>query len=292
MKVKIKTTAGREYTKDHFNETLVSLRGQWVEIDTGHLFNNQYNLKDYDLRIFDKDIEAVKDDERKNRIGCGYCGKQFNSPEELEAHYLEEEAKENQCTGCWYYRKYIKDTQRTKESSVNENGEEIETNTTIYIWDRKCKYEHGCTHNEHRKHKITVFTPENTYFLKYPNGYAAYFNSLSLADQWKECGFTYENNVAYMGAFVGSYALSLHYNESGLDKIRLINSRKEFIIPAADIFKSGCCMSATIYNLQKTILKDFPKSAAGELSKVLDHIKDECRYTDYKSKLYKINSPV
>ena len=283
MLVKIKENA---YKKD-----LIPLRGQWVEVDTKHLFNNQYNLKDYDLRIFDEDIEAVKDDERKNRVGCGYCGKQYNSMEELEAHYLEEEAKINKCeNNCWWYQNYIKDTQHSTESHINENGEKVEERKTIYTWGKHCTYKNGCTHNEHRKHKITIFAPENTYFLKYPNGYKAYFKSLPLVERWKECGFDYDpnRNIAFMYAFIGSYALSLHYSENGLEKIRLVNSRKEFIIPAADAFENGYCVSVAIYNLQKTILKDFPKSTIGELAKVLDCLKDESRRCDYKKELFRL----
>lgn len=293
MKVKIKTTAGHTYSSEKYHKTLVSLRGQWVEVDTKHLFNNQYNLKDYNLRIFDADIEAVQDDERKNRVGCGYCGKQFESIEELEAHYLEEESKINHCEGCFWYQSYIKDMKIEKEETANETGERVTKDTTIYTWGKQCKYKEGCTHNEHRKHKITVFTPENTYFLKYPNGYAAYFKSLPIVEQWKERGFDFDENrnIAFMYAFIGSYALSLHYNENGLNTIRLVNSRKEFNIPAADIFESGCCVSVAIYNLQKTILKNFPKSAISELAKILDCLKDESKYCDYKKELYKITSP-
>lgn len=300
MLVKIKMNAGKEYKNDNYNNTLISLRGQWVEIDTTHLFKDQYNLKDYDLRVFDTDIEAVKDDERKNRVGCGYCGKQFDSIEELKAHYLEEENKINHCEGCFYYQKYIKDTQRTTEKSINENGEEVEKHTTVYTWGRKCEYKEGCTHNEHRKHKFTIFTPENTYFLKYPNGYAAYFKSLPLTDQWKECGFTYENNIAIMKNYIGSYCFSIHYNKNGIASVHLTNSRKAFTIPSEEFYR---IMNST-YNFhylfkfddngneKENVLKDFPKSILEELFKTLDCLRDECRNKDYKNELILAKSPV
>ena len=63
---------GRECS--NYNESLQSVAGQWVEVDTSHLFENQYNLVKPNLRIFDGDIMAIEDDARIGLAKCGYCG--------------------------------------------------------------------------------------------------------------------------------------------------------------------------------------------------------------------------
>ena len=85
MKIKIKENAQGDLAR-------LGLCGKWVEVDTRYLFNNQYNLKDYNLRVMDQDVSAVQDDERPGKVKCGYCGEMFDDREELETHYLQEEA--------------------------------------------------------------------------------------------------------------------------------------------------------------------------------------------------------
>lgn len=86
MKALIKTTAnnwGSAHEKNGklIHEYLVANRGKWVDIDTSHLFNNQYNTLD-GFRIFDKDIKEIKEDARLNKGQCNYCGTitDFNLP--------------------------------------------------------------------------------------------------------------------------------------------------------------------------------------------------------------------
>lgn len=56
-----RTKAGRT-----MHEYLLSKRGKWVEIDTKHLFDNQYNTTD-GYRIYDTDIERIEGDLRTDR---------------------------------------------------------------------------------------------------------------------------------------------------------------------------------------------------------------------------------
>ena len=65
--------------------------GEWVEIDTACLFNNQYNTKD-GKRIFDQEISRIVDDVRLGLGKCRYCGALVKKGEE-EKHFLEREAK-------------------------------------------------------------------------------------------------------------------------------------------------------------------------------------------------------
>lgn len=68
MKALIKEKAARwgdlrtKYGKQ-VHEYLLANRGKWVEIETGHVFDNQYNTVD-GYRIYDTDIERMTDDVR------------------------------------------------------------------------------------------------------------------------------------------------------------------------------------------------------------------------------------
>lgn len=227
MKALIKETAGADYTHDNFNDTLRALRGTWVEVDTSYLFNDQYNLKGYNLRILDKHIAALQDDERAGMVKCGYCGKQFKTAEELQAHYVEMDASAHDCENCTDYANGLKDIIREKVETADDEGNKIVTETTKYIYGKKCRWD-ACNKFEHRNHKPKYFTPENTYFLKYPNGYVAFFLSLPIADQWKELGYTWdaEQRTATKLGAAGTYDAILKYSENGkIESATLKNTR-------------------------------------------------------------------
>ncbi len=58
-----------------YNEKLADLAGQIVEVDTKYLFEDQYNLKDHDLRGFDRDVVEVINDQRKGMQKSHWSGK-------------------------------------------------------------------------------------------------------------------------------------------------------------------------------------------------------------------------
>lgn len=64
----------------NYSEKLESIGGQWIEIDTTHLFREQLNTKPIPkvsavgLRIYQQDVVEVEDDERIGRSKCDYCG--------------------------------------------------------------------------------------------------------------------------------------------------------------------------------------------------------------------------
>lgn len=71
MKALIKQNAarwGNSYTKHgkKIHEYLLANRGQWVEIDTNVVFDNQYNTVD-GFRIYDADVERIEGDTRTDR---------------------------------------------------------------------------------------------------------------------------------------------------------------------------------------------------------------------------------
>jgi len=71
MKALIKSKEQLGWTRDG---KLSSLAGQWVTVETDSLFDNQYNIKEHNLRIFDGDIERIVNDARIGKGKCAYCG--------------------------------------------------------------------------------------------------------------------------------------------------------------------------------------------------------------------------
>ena len=214
--------------------------GVWTEIDTRALFTNQYNTTD-GRRIFDKDIKAIRDDARAGLGKCRYCGAIVKRGEE-EKHFREKEAQG--CGGCFWYRDRIisSETKTEKETTPGENGERITRTikTTVERLEKKCTFTEppchrnktGCTNKEHRAFGIEWFTPENTFFLKYPGG----FDSIPEVDKLEARGFEIEKNMinAHYKGKLGSYHLEavLDYENGkavGIDSYRIWNCRRSYV---------------------------------------------------------------
>jgi len=54
-----------------YRKSLEALAGQWVEVETEHLFADQYNTQH--LRVMGSNVTKVKDDTRLGKMKC-YCG--------------------------------------------------------------------------------------------------------------------------------------------------------------------------------------------------------------------------
>ena len=209
--------------------------GEWVEIDTACLFNNQYNTKD-GKRIFDQDISRIVGDIRHGLGKCRYCGALVKKGEE-EKHFSEQENKG--CEGCfWYQNRPIssKSNPPEIEKTTSENGETVTRKTVVTVskYEKVCTYrdKYGeCTHKECRRMGIEWFTPENTFFLKYPNG----FSSIPEVDKLKIRGFVMNDHTINAEYFkkIGSYTLTalLSYKDgkaTGIRAYRLYNRRRDY----------------------------------------------------------------
>lgn len=246
--------------------------GEWVEIDTTVLFNNQYNTteKSGNKRIFDKDIEEIQDDARLNKGRCRYCGAIVEKGKERE-HF--EQKKFKKCSllesdNCFWKRKRI----------LNQEHETIEKKLTC-TEDVLTEYEHVknvtkfsfyCEHNEKygcctyeqcEKYGIEWFTKENCFFLKYPKGYKDFTDIDFLStNNWRQCGLYYylyrhENSL-------GSYLLHCQVRDNEIINFELFNSRKSIVFLYD--YKNECFIisdhlgkSVSEYLLPET--KDSPK---------------------------------
>lgn len=140
------------------------LAGFYLEVETDYLFNDQYNTKT--LRVYDSQVCEVVGDVRSGWCKNKYTGKMVQVGKEAEYLQGEKAKVGTACGTCFWYRKQqVGDTIRTKRETETQT-----TETEIRQYEKKCTYEKGCTHEEAEKYGFEYFTPENTYFLKYPNG--------------------------------------------------------------------------------------------------------------------------
>lgn len=211
--------------------------GTWVEIKTTYLFHDQYNTADGE-RIFDKDISRIVDDVRDGLGHCKYCGAIIRRGEE-EAHFAEMECK--QCKDCSWLRERVVNRE-IKRDERTEGNTRTTTRTTVETLAHVCSYkerypESGCTNREHRRMGIEWFTPENTFFLRYPDG----FTSIPEVDKLEARGFVLMDRCVSAEYYkkLGSYTLEavLTYTDgkaSGISHYRLWNTRKHFNFIYAD----------------------------------------------------------
>lgn len=208
--------------------------GEWVEIETTHLFHDQYNTAD--KRIFDQDIVRIVDDARVGMGRCKYCGAMVKRGEE-EKHFQEKESKS--CNGCFWWRDQLISTDKQPpqvEVIKDENGETVTRKTVVTTsrYEKVCSYAEkygGCTNTECRRRGIDWFTPENTFFLKYPDGFA----SIPAVDKLANHGFMVSDHMTNAQYYkkIGSYTLTalLTYENgkaTGIRAYRVYNCRRDY----------------------------------------------------------------
>lgn len=149
MKIQIKKNAYVHAGSSEMKTFLQLNEGNWIDVETDYLFNNQYNTETY--RIYDSMVSAIQYDARINKGKCNYCGQMLDKGQECTKH-------------------------------------------------KECK-EYG----------INWFTPENTYFLKYPRGIKSMEHDREVLNIHNDC------------PVFGTYYLETY---PSLDYYRLYNCRK------------------------------------------------------------------
>lgn len=210
--------------------------GEWVEIDTTVLFNNQLNTTEEsgNKRIFDKDIEEIQDDARVNKGRCRYCGEIVEKGKEKE-HFEQSKLKKcslSEADECFWKRKRILNQEHEtieKKLICTENVftecEHVKNVTKFSFYCQHNKEYGGCVHEQCEKHGIEWFTKENCFFLKYPKGFLYFTNLDSLTkDGWTQTDpFSYryrkENKL-------GSYTLVCYADKRRFIYFELYNSKR------------------------------------------------------------------
>ena len=148
--------------------------GRELEIDTGFLMNNQYNVGEND-RIYDIDIHHIINDKR---IGLYCCSVKQGTYEEVLDAIKKERAKIESCVNCdgkrcfWYQidQRLVHDT-HTQDKV--ENGKLISDSTSHTEWSLKCSHKENyggkCIYDIDEEPKL--FTDvQYCFFVEYPNG--------------------------------------------------------------------------------------------------------------------------
>lgn len=61
-----------------WSKSLRKVQGQWLEVETEFLFQDQYNTTS-GLHIMQKDVVDIEGDVREGKARCGWCGKTTNA---------------------------------------------------------------------------------------------------------------------------------------------------------------------------------------------------------------------
>lgn len=203
--------------KDGLTGKLAPFSGKWVDVDTSFLAENQYNITDpggEGLRVMDASVARIESDARRGAGKCRWCGKIVHSPEGAERHFLESEAKKcaliDKDTACSYKREVTDGT--SKEESEESPGHYVRVKTERYHY--KCGYPENnpgreCVNMECRGHGIAWFTEENTFFLKYPDGFRQGCVDLNKIDmsEWDVSGWM-KDRMVFKKRF-GSYRFTM-----------------------------------------------------------------------------------
>lgn len=101
-------------TPKQYKDAMEEIAGQWIDVETDHLFENQYNVttpNGVGLRIMESQVRGVQDDARTGKQRCNYCGK------------ISEYIGLDLCPHCGYYG-YVKKFENVEERhivQVNKN---------------------------------------------------------------------------------------------------------------------------------------------------------------------------
>ena len=188
--------------------------GRELEIDTNHMFSNQYNTVN-DGQIYDEEIHHIINDKR---IGLYYCSvKQGTYDEVLEAikehrsHIdccLNCDGENNQC--YWYQTKEQLVNDKNKNVRI-ENGKKIIDIISHEEYSMHCQHKDGyggkCVYDIDEKPKL--FTEINDcFFVKYPNGVPDNSDFI----QWLIDNHMETNIIPYWGSSTLKDAHTLKFN--------------------------------------------------------------------------------
>ena len=259
---------------------LVLHNGEIKEVNTAHIFNNQYNTTD-DKRVYDKDVKYIIDDVR---LGEFYCSSvKQGTYDEVAKAIVEERAKINKCNDCWWFHEHT----RIKDECHRESKTIIEGNKKTIITNEKTVYELSCGHTQYGGcvHDIdetpTLFREKQfCFFCEYPQGIPDMkplrqfmidnAEKYGIVPYWSDQELSIDNSFTHKKTF-GSYKFEANrwYGWFELENAR---NRFRFYVDMAN---------------KKYILDD------GIGYKVVDQLTErKCEY-DYKTKEHKsYNQPI
>ena len=147
---------------------LVLHNGEIKEVNTDHIFNNQYNTTDGE-RIYDTAVKYIIDDVRLGEFYC--CSKKQGTYDEVAKAIAEERSKINKCDECWWFHKHTRIDAECSHNEVREGNKKIINTRSVYelSCDYMPRHSEKCVYDI--DDKPTLFR-ENAFcfFCEYPEG--------------------------------------------------------------------------------------------------------------------------
>ena len=215
---------------------LVLKTGEIKEVDTTHIFNNQYNTTD-GVRVMDNEVKYIIDD---IRLGEFYCSRvKQGTYDEVAKAIAEERAKINKCEGCWWFHEYTRvdgECSRKREE-IKDGNKKIIVENSKTVYEVSCAYvpKHSgkCVHDIDETPKL--FREVNDcFFCEYPQGLPdmkplkefmiANAEKYGIVPRWGDQKLSMENTFQHHKLF-GSYRFES--NKWG-DEFELSNARNDF----------------------------------------------------------------
>ena len=83
MMIRIRDDAGGRASgllSPDWKRMMQAIQGQWIEVETDHLFEDQFNtvpipgVSESGLRVMESDVAEIRNDARAGKSKCGWCG--------------------------------------------------------------------------------------------------------------------------------------------------------------------------------------------------------------------------
>jgi hypothetical protein len=211
---------------------LVLHNGEIKEVDTTHIFANQYNTTD-GKRIMDEEVKYIIDD---IRLGEFYCSSvKQGTYDEVSKAIAEERSKINQCEGCWWNHRYTRIKDECTKEEIKEGNRTTINEKTVY--EVSCayipEYKEKCVHDIEETPKL--FREKNDcFFCKHPQGIPDMkqlkqfmidnAEKYGIVPRWSSEALSINNSFKHDKTF-GSYHFEANYRDSYFE---LRNARNTF----------------------------------------------------------------
>ena len=195
---------------------LVLKTGEVKDVDTSHIFDNQYNTTDGE-RVYDTEVKYIINDIRLGDFYCG-GGKQ-GTYEEIAQAIAEKRAQINKCEGCYWFHEHT----RVEDECYNKREEIRDGDRKVVVENRKVVYEISCAYMPKYGDKCVNDIDEtpslfrevaDCFFVQYPQGVPdmkplkefmiANATEYGIVPRWSEDKLSIENTFMRSKAF-GSY---------------------------------------------------------------------------------------
>ena len=208
---------------------LVLHNGEIREVDTNHIFNNQYNTIDGE-RIMDSEVKYIIDD---IRLGEFYCSSvKQGTYEEVEMAIAETRAKINKCENCWWHHKRTKIADECTKETVLEGNREIIKEHIVY--EISCAHIGQCVYDIDEK-PILFRKAQQCFFCECPEGIPDMMplkqfmvdnaDKYDIVPYWASGHLTVNDRLTHINRF-GSYVFET--NSIGDQFFELSNARNSF----------------------------------------------------------------